>query len=221
MICRRCTIAWAIGFLFATIPKLANAIQADRSEHHSTPIAFSQSLLVGGGTIQIDLAEGPLDLPRSQLVGRIRAAAQAVTIYYGRFPVPLARILLIPVAGRHGVLQGTTWGNMDGFPAFLRLRIGQSTSTEELSGDWIITHELVHTALPSLPDDQHWLEEGLASYIEPIARAQAGELAPERIWADMIRGMPQWRTRSGRPRFEQHSHLGTNLLGRSPLLPHG
>jgi hypothetical protein len=183
-------MAWAIGFLFATVPKLANAIQADSSKHHSTPIVFSESLLVGGATIQIDLAEGSLDLPRSQLVGRIRTAAQAVTIYYGRFPVPLARILVIPVAGRHGVLQGTTWGNVNGFPAFLRLRIGQSTSTEELSGDWIITHELVHTALPSLPDDQHWLEEGLASYIEPIARVQAGELAPERIWTDMIRGMP-------------------------------
>jgi hypothetical protein len=183
-------MTWTIGFLFATVPKLANAIQADSSKHHSAPIVFSQSVFVGGATIQIDLAEGPLDLPRHQLVGRIRTAAQAVTIYYGRFPVPRARILVIPVAARHGVLQGTTWGNVDGFPVFLRLRIGKSTSTEELSSDWIITHELVHTALPSLPDDEHWLEEGLASYIEPIARVQAGELAPERVWADMIRGMP-------------------------------
>lgn len=183
-------MTWAIGFLVATIPKLANAIQSDSSEHRSTPIAFSQSLVVGGATIQINFAEGPLDLPRSQFVEYIQAAAHAVTIYYDRFPVTRARILIIPVAGKHGVLQGTTWGNTDGSPAFLRLRIGQATTKEELSDDWIITHELVHTALASLPEDQHWLEEGLASYVEPIARVQAGDLAAERIWADMIRGMP-------------------------------
>lgn len=120
----------------------------------------------------------------------IQDAARAVMIYYGRFPIPRARILVIPVSGRHGVLQGTTWGDMGGFPASLRLRIGQSTTPAELAADWITTHELVHTALASLPDDQHWLEEGLASYVEPIARVQAGELDAAGIWADMVRGMP-------------------------------
>jgi predicted metalloprotease with PDZ domain len=46
-------------------------------------------------------------------------------------------------------------------------------------------------AFPSLPDDQHWMEEGLATYIEPIARVQTGELRAERIWADMMDGMPK------------------------------
>jgi hypothetical protein len=40
-----------------------------------------------------------------------------------------------------------------------------------------MTHELVHTALASLPDDRRWMEEGNATYIEPIARTQAGELS--------------------------------------------
>jgi hypothetical protein len=160
--------------------------------------------------LQIDFAEGSLDLPRRQVVQRIQVAANAVTIYYGRFPVPRARILVIPVAGRHGVLQGTTWGNMDGFPAFLRLRIGQSTTAKELSADWIMTHELVHTALASLPDDQHWLEEGLASYIEPIARVQAGELTAESIWTDMIRGMP-----NGEPGPGDRGLNNTHTWGRT------
>ena len=80
---------------------------------------------------------------------------------------------------------------MSGFPAFILLRIGEATTPKELAADWIITHELVHTALPSLPDDQHWLEEGLASYVEPIARAQAGQLSVTKAWADMMLGMPQ------------------------------
>jgi len=53
-----------------------------------------------------------------------------------------------------------------------------------------MTHELVHMAFPSLWDNHHWLEEGLATYIEPIARAQIGILPPETIWKDMVRNMP-------------------------------
>src|SRR5262249_23973480 len=45
--------------------------------------------------------------------------------------------------------------------------------------------------LPSLPRAQHWFEEGMATYVEPIARVQAGALTPERIWADMLRDMRQ------------------------------
>ena len=198
----------AIALLFA--PRMSNAAQSTGSGNPSASIAFSQSLVVGGATLQIDFAEGPLDLPTSQFVEHILNAAHAVTIYYGRFPVPRARILVIPVTGRHGVLQGTTWGDMGGFPAFLRLRIGQSTTPKELAADWITTHELVHTALASLPDDHHWLEEGLASYIEPIARVQAGELNAEVIWADMIRGMP-----NGEPGPGDHGLNNTHTWGRT------
>jgi hypothetical protein len=133
-----------------------------------------------------------------------------VAIYYGRFPVPRARILVVPAADQHGVLQGTTWGDMEGFPAFVRLRIGQSTTDDELDADWIITHELVHTALPSLPDDQHWLEEGIASYIEPIARVQAGQLSAAGIWADMMQGMPD-----GEPGPGDHGLDVTHTWGRT------
>ena len=66
-----------------------------------------------------------------------------------------------------------------------RFRIGQHTTQEDLNDDWMMTHELDHLAFPSLPDDQHWMEEGLATYVEPIARVQAGELKPQQIWRDM------------------------------------
>jgi hypothetical protein len=86
---------------------------------------------------------------------------------------------------------------MDGFPGFTRMRIGQHTTATELLEDWTMTHELVHLAFPSLPDDQHWMEEGLATYIEPIARVQAGELQAPRVWQDMIDGMPQGEPATG------------------------
>ena len=164
---------------------------------HSPPVVSTQNLSIGGATLQIDFAAGDLDLPQSVVLGRIKKAAQAVVVYYGRFPVHSMRILVVPVADRHGVVRGTTWGDVQGFPAFTRIALGQHTTEAELNDDWTITHELVHTAFPQLPDDQHWMEEGLATYIEPIARVQAGELDAKKIWSDMLDGMPQGEPKPG------------------------
>ena len=152
-------------------------------------IAQSRQIKIGDAVVQVDLARGALDLPVDVVIGHIQAAISAVTAYYGRFPVAKARILVIPVEDRHGILQGTTWGDMGGFQGFTRIRIGQHTTAADLADDWMMTHELVHMAFPSLPDNQHWMEEGQATYIEPIARVMTGELKAQQIWQDMFRDM--------------------------------
>ncbi len=63
-----------------------------------------------------------------------------------------------------------------------------------------MTHELVHMAFPDIEGDDrehHWIEEGMATYVEPIARCQIGTLKPERIWGEMARYMPQGLPREG------------------------
>lgn len=172
------------------ILSLSPVAALEQSQRAAPKIASSETIHSGEALLQIDFGEGSFDLPRSAIVQRVQSVADAVTRFYGRFPVTRTRILILPVAGRHGVLQGTTWGNRDGFAAYLRIRIGTATTAAELVDDWILTHEMVHTALSSLPDDQHWLEEGLASYIEPFVRMSAGEMSPETMWAGMVRGMP-------------------------------
>jgi hypothetical protein len=147
------------------------------------------SLQMGVADLQIDFTGIEPDLPKAYIITKINRAAQAVAAYYGRFPVSSARIVIVVKAGDHGILRGTTWGNRDGFPAVTRLIIGQHTTQEEFDTDWIVTHELVHMALASLPDSQHWLEEGIATYVEPIARSQAGQLGTDRVWAGMLGGM--------------------------------
>ena len=164
-------------------------------EHHGppwdSPVASSQTFRVGGATLQVDFAPGSFDLPTTQIMRWVETAASSVATYYGRFPVPRDRILIQPVADARGILQGTSWGEVGGFPAFSRMRVGQHTTSEDLDDDWMMTHELVHTAFPSQEDTHHWIEEGLAVYIEPIARVQNGLLTPEKIWADMARDMPK------------------------------
>jgi hypothetical protein len=148
-----------------------------------------QSVQLGAARLSIDI-NGPVpDLSRAALQHHIFEAARAVTLYYGHFPVTSAHIVISIAPGGKGVLEGTTWGNRDGFPAVTKLRIGQHTTRPELDTDWIATHELVHMALASLPDSQQWLEEGIATYVEPVARVQAGQLTEQRIWGDMVAGM--------------------------------
>lgn len=169
-------------------------------------IADSKQLAIGGATIQVDFAQGAMDLPEAAVLDHIGAAADAVTTYYGRFPVSKARILVIPAPGRHGDLHGTTWGDMGGWPGFTRIGIGEHMTAAELADDWTMTHELVHMAFPSLPDDNHWMEEGQATYIEPVARIMTGELKAQDIWRDMARDMPKGEPQGADDQGVDHTH---------------
>ena len=152
-------------------------------------IATSRQIHIGSAEIQVDFASGEMDLPIDTVLAHVQSAAFAVTTYFGRFPLDRARIVIIPVPGKAGIMQGTTWGDMSGFQGFTRIHIGQHTTTADLADDWMMTHELVHMGFPSLPRDQHWMEEGLATYIEPIARVETGELTAKQIWGDMMHDM--------------------------------
>jgi hypothetical protein len=161
----------------------------------------------------VDFAQGALDLTPAQVLPWIQRAVNAISLYYGRFPISRARILIVPVADRAGVLQGTTWGDMHGDPGFTRVRLGQHTTLQDLNEDWMITHELDHMAFPSMPDDQHWMEEGLATYIEPIARVQAGELRAAQIWNDMLDGMPKGEPEPGDQGLDRTHTWGRTYWG--------
>jgi hypothetical protein len=180
-----------VALLVLGLPLLTHGQHWGEPPGHRYDIATSRQLSVGGATLQVDIAAGAIDLPVDTLMQHVQAAASAVNAYYGRFPVSRVRVLIVPVADRDGVFGGTTWGDMGGWPALTRIHIGQHTTNAELADDWMMTHELVHTAFPSLPDDQHWMEEGLATYVEPIARVQSGELRAQQIWHDMVRDMPK------------------------------
>ena len=68
-----------------------------------------------------------------------------------------------------------------------------------------MTHEMVHLAFPSVPEQHHWIEEGIATYVEPIARAQIGDLTAAKVWRDMLDGMPRGLPDTG-DRGLDHTH---------------
>ncbi|MES2354254.1 MAG: hypothetical protein V4568_07590 [Pseudomonadota bacterium] len=56
---------------------------------------------------------------------------------------------------------------------------------------------MVHLAFPSQVPAHLWIEEGIATYVEPIARAQAGKMNATEVWRQLIDGVPKGLPRSG------------------------
>lgn len=197
---------------------LAHGALQDSGPDHRTPpwrspVTSTSTFTIAGSTLQVDFAPGSLDLSQPQILQWVRNAATAVATYYGRFPVHRDRILIVPGEDRRGVFHGTTWGGVGGFPAFTRIAVGQHTILAGLTDDWMMTHELFHTGFPSQDDNHHWIEEGLAVYLEPVARVQAGFLTPERIWADMVRDMPKGSPESGDQGLDNTATWGRTYWG--------
>lgn len=198
MLIRPFRLVLALAVLSVSCLHFAAYGQPGGEPHRPAPVVISsRTLSFGAGKIQVDFAQGDLDLSRDAILQHIHTAAAAIVAYYGRLPVAQARILVVPVDQTRGEIGGTTWPGNGGFQAFTRLRVGRHFTAAQLADDWVTTHEMVHWAFPSMPDDQHWIEEGTATYVEPLARVMTGELAASQVWADMVHGMPQGEPTTG------------------------
>ena len=182
--------------------RIASLRQQTARSPHSSEGFNPAAIEIGGSTVRIEFAPGALDLPATKLIAWVSAAARAVTDYYGRFPIREARILIVPVENREGVLNGTSWGTR---PAFTRIYVGQLTDDDDLKNDWVMTHEMVHYAFPSVSAEHHWIEEGIATYVEPIARLEAGQIRAVKVWGDLVNGLPFGLPRPGDEGLD-HTH---------------
>ena len=169
--------------------------------------ASVERLRAGKCMVEITIADGRVELGRPAVIDWITKAVRAVETYYGRFPVPEARIEVQPVEGRRSVFSGVTFGRV---PTLTRISVGSQITQEKLDQDWVMTHELVHLAFPSVPRRQHWIEEGLSTYIEPLARVHAKQISEDMFWRDMIRDMPQ-----GLPKEGDRGMDNTHTWGRT------
>ena len=156
-------------------------------------VAMTSTLSVGGACIEVVTDPRSPSLALDELVW-VRTAAESVSIYYGVFPISAISIYITPFRGR-GIRNGMAFGTEKG--GRISIRVGSETSMAEFASDWMLVHEMVHLAFPSVAEEHHWIEEGIATYVEPIARIRAGRLAPERMWADLVRDMPQGLPQKG------------------------
>jgi predicted metalloprotease with PDZ domain len=164
---------------------------------------------VPGGVVDVAIAPGERDLPTSALTAWAERAGRAVAGYYGHYPIPRVLVLMLP-AGRRAIGFGTTLGNGG---ASIMIWVGRSATEGDLERDWVLTHEMIHTAFPNMPRTQRWLEEGIATYVEPIARARAGTLSVEEVWRGLLDGLPKGLPRPGDPGLDRSRTWGSTYWG--------
>jgi len=151
------------------------------------------TLAVASGKIEVTLPEEHMRLSTEELLGWVESSAATVAQYYGRFPVPHL-LLRIRHGGGQRIRGGWTFAKDGGL---ILVTVGENAGVGELKDDWVLVHEMIHLGFPSMEDKHHWLEEGISTYVEAIARAQAGKLSAEDVWKEFVRDMPQGQPEDG------------------------
>ena len=149
---------------------------------------------IGDSHLEVVQESGRLIVSREEILAWVRSAAESVAGYYQRFPVPRVLIRIIPFEG-DGIRNGQTFGADGG--GMIRIHVGSEATASDLANDWMMTHEMVHLAFPSVTRKHHWIEEGIATYIEPIARIKTGHMQASEMWYELMRDLPQGLPKAG------------------------
>lgn len=145
----------------------------------------------------VTVTQGDLSDTDAELQTYIKQGVEAVATYFGKFPVDHMAIRIRAVSGDR-VRFGRSSPN-----ATIMMLIGKDAHAGTFSHGWTLTHEMVNQAFPATKGNNHdWLSEGMAAYVEPIARAQAGLISVKEVWrqfvAYMPRGIPETSIANGR-----------------------
>jgi hypothetical protein len=174
----------------------------------SCPAAATEALDVRGSTLCVAMGD-PAPKRREILHAWVERSAHIVAQYYGRFP---AALVLLELDDKEGEAVGGGRTTNDG-GLVIRVSVGRDASAERLANDWVLVHEMVHLALPEVGRAHNWLAEGLAVYVEGVARAQFGNRDVADVWAEDRRSMPMGLPREGEGGMDQTSTWGRTYWG--------
>ena len=146
---------------------------------------------VGASTITVEHEGNEIPLPAAELEAWVGRSAEMIATYLGGFPVPSLEVTLV----------GRGWGGV-GFGMhqdgrWITIYCGRNTDAEDLATDWVMVHEMLHAAFPDLERPHRWMQEGLSTYLEPIVRAQAGDVTEAQVWRRFMRSMHHGRPDAG------------------------
>lgn len=179
------------------------------SQQESPSPQNTATVNVPSGTIDVTLPDEPMALTRDQLLTWVGRAATAVSQYYGRFPA--SHLTLRVRAGNgSGVGHGVTYPRGGGL---ILVSVGRNATVADLDDDWVLTHEMIHLAFPNMADEHHWIEEGISTYVEPVARVAAGQLAVDEMWRVFIRDMPKGQPEPGDEGLDRTPTWGRTYWG--------
>jgi hypothetical protein len=138
--------------------------------------------------LRLAILDGISDSGRVEITDWVRRTAEAEANYWHGFTAPHLLLGLVPMATRRGVGYGRTEASGG---ATVMVEVGADVDQRRLFNDWVLVHELIHSAMPFVRGRATWLMEGAATYVEPIIRARAGWKTEEAVWKEWMDNMPQ------------------------------
>jgi hypothetical protein len=154
-----------------------------------------QRAQVPGAVLDVVLLGPPIAMGDAGVVAAVKDAATCVAGGFGRFPVD-ATVFIVPARHEAEVVFGRVY-SLAG--ASVVLLFGAETMPAAMHSQWVPVHELFHLGTPSFVGEAHWLEEGLATYYEPLLRERAGWTRDEDLWRHFVDQMPRGLRKEGEP----------------------
>ena len=150
----RRTLLPALLGAIASIPRLASAaddVVTRASPYSPLPKPESEparrSLCIGESLIDLSVEGREFTVSPNDFADWVTDCADIVTRYYGEFPIPSVDVRIRGARGNR-VLTGQAMPTTNG--AVVNVLVGLSASEQTLARDWVMIHELVHLAFPSV-----------------------------------------------------------------------
>lgn len=190
----------AVGATLADLPSAPYAAMGAMRSHVVDAAGASVEVAIVGG----ERAGG--DAP---FVAWAVEGARDVSELLGAPVVPHALVLVEVHPGRRLSLL-TALGNGG---ASIHAPVGGAIDPTVLAADWRMTHEFVHLGSPGLHRRHTWFSEGLATYLEPIARVRRGRYRAESFWKEMVDSLPQGQPGPGDRGLDGNGTWGRTYWG--------
>lgn len=162
-----------------------------------------------GGHVDVAVIGPELDLGDEVVVDWAREGWRNVGVLLDDRPSDHA-LVLIPVRGGGRFSLLTTLGNGG---ASIHAPVGHAVRPEPLARDWRMTHEFVHVGTPGMIRRHDWLGEGLATYLEPLARLARGKIEREEVWGDLVKSLPLGQPEDGDEGLDRTPTWGRKYWG--------
>lgn len=143
--------------------------------------------LAGDPQLSLALPEGDLELPSATLGAWASAVAESNRRFWGRSPAQGGLVIVVP-SDRRGVPFGRVM-SLGG--SVVTVLVGKQATAADLYDDWVLVHEFLHLGSPLMRDTGPWLNEGIATFYEPVLRARAGWKSEDEVWREWIGQMPR------------------------------
>jgi hypothetical protein len=151
---------------FALIAAVVLAHQSAAQAQNVAPretaaVSQTQVLSIRNVTVQLDIPDASFRVGTAELTAWVERSCRSLPTLTAAFPRTTCRC------------------------------VGREVTADELRADWVMVHEMAHLALPQVGRWHPWLAEGVATYVEGVARVQAGNRTAAAVWTELVNSIPQ------------------------------